>query len=292
MRYSNPSLKSDFLPLWELTLFDLWPSAPCSTAAASGWGCTSTLTWEVRWWSWPATAPASWTASTTPTSTPAPWWTDTGSCTSSPTTGGATSTWSPDSTRASATGAGTTLAWAPSNGSWTSKDGRPVLVKCLLFALFHTLNKMASVLKCFQFCSCSLRLEGTFSIEDVSGWWPDVLTLFRGLNKILRVLTLIRLRLKSYLLYSWRRRLTVLFHTQMKQLSFFAELQCKLSLVASVLELLNPWLYINMVDMPWPPTVVQKWHQNTAHIPPWFCVLDQRPVIQHLPLAKTHNTFC
>lgn len=63
-------------------------------------------------------------------------------------------------------------------------------MKCLLFALFHTLNKMASVLNCIQFCSCSLRLEGMFSHEDVKGSWPDILTLIRGLNKILQAMTL------------------------------------------------------------------------------------------------------
>lgn len=87
-------------------------------------------------------------------------------------------------------GAALTPRLAPSGVSGISKDRRTVLVKCLLFALFHTLNKMASVLKCFQFCSCSLRLEGMFTHEDVMGSWPDILTLIRGLNKILQALTL------------------------------------------------------------------------------------------------------
>ncbi|KAA8593083.1 hypothetical protein FQN60_018538 [Etheostoma spectabile] len=60
----------------------------------------------------------------------------------------------------------------------------------LLFALFPMLNKIASVLDCFKFCSCSLRLEGMFSHEDVKWSWPDILTLIRGLNKILQAMTL------------------------------------------------------------------------------------------------------
>lgn len=176
------------------------PSALYSTVAASGWGFMSTLTWKVRWWSWQMTAPTSWTVSASPTSTPAKWWMATGSCTSSHTTGGDTTTWNPASTAPSATGGAITRGLAPSGDWWISKDGRTVLVKCLLFALFHTLNKMASVLKCFQFCSCSLRLEGMFSHEDVMGSWPDILSLIRGLNKILQALTLTTLRLQRYLL--------------------------------------------------------------------------------------------
>lgn len=186
-------------------LVNMWPfdlPALCSTVVASGWGSTSISTWEVRWWSWWMTAPTSQTVSACPTSTPAMWWMATGSCTSIPTTEDDTTTWGLASTGASVNGEATTPGSAPSGGSWISKDGRTVLVKCLLFALFHTLNKMASVFKCFQFCSCSLYLEGMFPHEDVMRSWPDILTLIRGLNKILQALTLTTPRLKRYLLYS------------------------------------------------------------------------------------------
>lgn len=186
-------------------LVKMWPfdlPALCSTAVALGWGSTSISTWEVRWWSSWTTALTSRTVSVCPTSTPAMWWTATGSCTSIPTTEDVTTTWGLASTGASATGEATTPGSAPSGDSWISKDGRTVLVKCLLFALFHTLNKMASVLKCFQFCSCSLHLAGMFPHEDAMGSWPDILTLIRGLNKILQALTLTIPRLKRYLLWS------------------------------------------------------------------------------------------
>ena len=191
--------------LHHLRQFDFWwditfdPLALCSIVAASGWGCMSILTWEVRWWSWWMTAPTLWNVSVSPTSTPATWWTVTGSCTSSPTTGDVTTTWRLVSTRVSVIGGETAPGSAPSGDSWISKDRRMVLVKCLFFALFHTLNKMASVLKCIQFCSCSLRLEGMFPHEDLMGSWPNILTLIRGLNKILQALTVTTLRLQRYL---------------------------------------------------------------------------------------------
>lgn len=170
-----------------------------STVAPSGWGCMSILTWEVRWWSWRTTAPTLWTVSEWSTSTPATW-TDTGCCTSTLTTGDVTITWGPANTGALVTGTATAPGSAPSGVSWISKDRRTVLGKCLLFALFHTLNKMASVLKRIQFCSCSLHLEGMFSQENVTGSWPEILTLIRGLNKILQAMTFSALRLKRYLL--------------------------------------------------------------------------------------------
>lgn len=62
-------------------------------------------------------------------------------------------------------------------------------MKCLLYALFHTLNKMVSVLKCFRFSSCSLRLVGMLPSAVVGGSWRDILALIRGLNKAIAALT-------------------------------------------------------------------------------------------------------
>lgn len=124
----------------------------------------------------------------------------TGWCMSNTTTGGATTTSHLAIIGASATGTPLAPGLGPSDVSWIYKDGRTVLVKCLLFALFYTLNKMASVLKCTPFCFCSLHLEGIFPQENVLGLWPDILTLIRGLNKIIQALTLFSPRLKCYLL--------------------------------------------------------------------------------------------
>lgn len=186
--------------MWPLDLPGLF-----RTLAASGWGCMNILTWVVRWWSWWTTAPTSWSVSACPTSTPAPWQTAIGCCMSSPTTGDVTITWGPASTGASVTGRATAPGLAPSGASWISKDRRAVLVKSLLFALFHMLNKMVSVLKCIQFCSCSLRLEGMFPQEDVTGSRPDILTLITALNKIRQALICTTPRFKRYLLWSWRK---------------------------------------------------------------------------------------
>lgn len=130
------------------------------------------------------------------------WWVVTGSNTSSPTAEGVITTWNLANMRALVTGGPTTPGLVSSHDSWISKDKRKGLVKWVLFAMFHSLNKMASVLKCIQFCSCSLHLEAMFPSEAVMGSWPDILTLIRGLNKILQALTFTTLSLKPYQLQS------------------------------------------------------------------------------------------
>lgn len=130
------------------------------------------------------------------------WWMVTGSNTSSPTAEGVITTWNLANVRALVTGGPTTPGLAPSHDSWISKDKRKGLVKWVLFAMLHSLNKMASVLKCIQFCSCSLHLDAMFPSKAVMGSWPDILTLIRGLNKMLQALTFTTLSLKPYQLQS------------------------------------------------------------------------------------------
>jgi len=74
-----------------------------------------------------------------------------------------------------------------------------VLLKCLLYALFHTLNKMVSVLKCIQFCSCTLYLRGSLPEDETCYRLPDYFTLFSNLNKIIKTI------------FSMRQVLSVLF---------------------------------------------------------------------------------
>lgn len=107
--------------IWLLLCEPLWHSTFCSTVAASGWGCMNISTWEVKWLSWGMTAPTSWNVTTSPTLTPATWLMATGLFTSSPTTGGVTTTWNPASIRVSVTGGATTPGWVPSGDWWIFK---------------------------------------------------------------------------------------------------------------------------------------------------------------------------
>ncbi len=67
-----------------------------------------------------------------------------------------------------------------------------VLVKCLLYALFRTLNKMVSVLKCLEFCSCTIYLEDSLPDDDSYYRLPDCLTLFGELNKTIETFSSMR----------------------------------------------------------------------------------------------------